>query len=188
MNLSTGEIWEQFSDRLKQFIRKRVQEEHDAEDILQDVFAKIHTNLSSLKRQEKVTAWVYQIARNSIIDYYRRRSRVETQTPELSEDILQYAPEEDTVEEITSCLRPMIDELPEKYRQVITLTEYDGLSQKDMSEQLGISFPGAKSRVQRSRSKLKDMLLECCHLEFDRLGHIIDFHSKEPTCRYCQKS
>ena len=98
---------------------KRVQEEHDAEDILQDVFAKIHTNLSSLKGEEKVTAWVYQIARNSIIDYYRHRSRVGTQNSEFPEDIPQYVPEEDTLEEITSCLRPMIDELPEKYHEMI---------------------------------------------------------------------
>jgi len=73
----------------------------------------------------------------------------------------------------------------ERYRQAITLTEYDGLSQRGISEQLGMSLSGAKSRIQRARGKLKDMLLECCHFEFDRLGHIIDYQSKEPSCRYC---
>ena len=82
----------------------------------------------------------------------------------------------------------MIDHLPEKYRQVIALSEYDGLNQREISEQLGMSFSGAKSRVQRSRAKFKDMLLECCHFEFDRLGQVIDYQSKESSCRYCPNS
>ena len=188
MVLSTEEIWEQFSDRLRLFILKRIQDEHDADDILQDVFAKIHVNLPNLKGQEKVTAWVHQITRNSIINYYRSRTRVGAQTSELPEDIPEDIASEDASEDIASCLKPMIDNLPDKYRQAITLNEYDGLSQKEISEQLGMSFSGAKSRVQRSRGKLKDMLLECCHLEFDRLGHIIDHQNKQRSCRYCPDS
>jgi RNA polymerase sigma-70 factor (ECF subfamily) len=106
----------------------------------------------------------------------------------MPEDIPEDIAVEDVAEDIASCLEPMIDGLPEKYRQVIILAEYDGLSQREISEQLGMSFSGAKSRVQRSRGKLKDMLLECCHLEFDRLGHITDYQSKESSCRYCQNS
>ncbi len=188
MILSTEEIWEQFSDRLKLFILKRVRYEYDAEDILQEVFAKIHANLPNLRGQEKVTAWVYQITRNAIIDYYRRQGSVGAETSESPEDIPEDVAVEDAATDIASCLKPMIDDLPEKYRQVITLTEYDGLNQREISEELGMSLSGAKSRVQRSRGKLKDMLLECCHFEFDRLGHIVDYQSKEPSCRYCPKS
>ena len=81
MVLSTEKIWEQFSHHLKLFLLKRVRNEHDAEDILQDVFTKIHANLTNLKGQQKVAAWAYQITRNSIIDYYRRQSRLGAETP-----------------------------------------------------------------------------------------------------------
>ena len=185
MVLSTEDIWEEFSQRLKLFIVKRVGSEHDAEDILQDIFAKIHSNLPNLKGQEKITAWVHQITRNTIIDYYRLQGRARMQTSEMPEDLPEEVPIDDAVEDIASCLSHMIDDLPERYRQAITLTEYDGLSQRGISEQLGLSLSGAKSRIQRARGKLKDMLLECCHFEFDRLGHIIDYQSKEPSCRYC---
>ena len=185
MVLSTEDIWEEFSQRLKLFIAKRVGSEHDVEDILQDVFAKIHSNLPNLKGQEKIAAWVHQITRNTIIDYYRSQGRAGMQTSEMPEDLPEEVPIDDAVEEIASCLNHMIDDLPERYRRAITLTEYGGLSQREISEQLGLSLSGAKSRIQRARGKLKDMLLECCHFEFDRLGHIIDYQSKEPSCRYC---
>ena len=188
MVLSTEDIWEQFSQRLKLFIAKRVDSEHDAEDILQEVFAKIHANLPNLKGQEKITAWVHQITRNTIIDFYRRQGRAGMQTSEMPRDFPEEVPIDDAAEDIVLCLKRMIDDLPEKYRQAITLTEYDGLSQREVSEQLGLSLSGAKSRVQRSRGKLKDMLLECCHFEFDRRGHIIDYQSKESPCKYCPDS
>ena len=149
---------------------------------------KIHSNLPNLKDQEKIAAWVHQITRNTIIDYYRRQGRARMQTSEMPEDLPEKVPIDDAVEEIASCLNHMIDDLPEKYRQAITLAEYAGLSQREISKQLGLSLSGAKSRVQRSRGKLKDMLLECCHLEFDRLWHIIDYQSKESACRYCPDS
>ena len=186
MNFNTKIIWQRFSDGLKLFILKRVKDEHDAEDILQDVFAKIHGNLPSLKGQEKVGAWVYQIARNTIIDYYRRRYRT-VDISEIPEIISEEAPDEETGDEVVLCLKPMIDDLPERYRQAITLTEYDGLSQMELSEQLGISISGAKSRVQRARSRLKDSLLQCCHFEFDRRGQIIDYEIKEQACLYCSE-
>ena len=89
MVLSTGEIWEQFSQRLKLFIVKRVRSEHDAEDILQEVFAKIHAKLPDLNGQRKVTAWVHQITRNAIVDYYRHQGRAGTQTSDMPEDLNQ---------------------------------------------------------------------------------------------------
>ena len=91
------------------------------------------------------------------------------------------------LEELTACLKPMIDSLPEKYRLAIVATEYEGLSQKELSQQLGMSLSGAKSRVQRARERerLKGTLLGCCHFEFDRLGKLINYQPKEPGCRYC---
>jgi RNA polymerase sigma-70 factor (ECF subfamily) len=79
-------------------------------------------------------------------------------------------------------LRELIDELPEPYRQALILTEYQGLSQKQLAGQAGISLSGAKSRVQRAHDRLRDMLLSCCHFELDRRGHIVDYYERCCCC------
>jgi RNA polymerase sigma-70 factor, ECF subfamily len=76
----------------------------------------------------------------------------------------------------------MVDALPNAYREALRLTEYEGLSQKQLSTQLGISFSGAKSRVQRARAKIKQQLLDCCHFQLDHAGRIIDY---QPHCACC---
>lgn len=187
MVTETTELWKDFSDRLMGFILKRVRNRHDAEDILQDVFIKIHNGINKLEEKDKMQSWVYQIARNTIIDYYRRQTDV-TVTSEIYEDIVDESiTSQINNEEIASCLIPMIDQMPERYKQAVTLTEINGFSQKEMADKLGLSLSGAKSRVQRGRDKLKEMLLECCHFEFDRLGNILDYQHKTEACSHCSK-
>jgi RNA polymerase sigma-70 factor (ECF subfamily) len=183
MTATTQQIWTDFSYGLKQFIIRRIPDAADAEDILQDVFHKIHRNIDSLKADNKLQAWVYQITRNAIIDYYRRQKVM----VELPETLAEPMDEAETHDIAACCLKPMIDSLPEKYRQALVLTEFEGLSQKTMAETLGISFSGAKSRVQRARQQIKEQLLNCCHLEFDRLGHVVDYQPREPDPGYPER-
>ena len=180
----TSEIWEAFDDRLRSFVRKHVTDETDAEDILQETYLKIHKSLSSLKQEGRLTAWLFQIARNTIVDYYRQ-GKTTVDLPQELPDSGDEALSSDPVTEIASCIRPMVDKLPQSYRQAMLLTVYEGATQRGVAKKLGISLSGAKSRVQRARGKLNDMLLECCHFEFDRRGHIIDYLPKEAGCRFC---
>jgi RNA polymerase sigma-70 factor (ECF subfamily) len=137
----------------------------------------------TLKDVKKLESWIYQIARNAIIDSYRG-SRPTT-TLEAAEvlDLPEELPDDDVVSELLPCMRAMVRSLPELDRQALVLTEYQGLTQKEMSERLGLSFSGAKSRVQRAREKLKQQLLECCHFELDRRSHIINY---QPRCHSCE--
>lgn len=180
MTIGSEQLWETFSRPLQQFIQRRVPDPHSAEDILQEVFLKIHTRIGTLHQHDRVTAWIYQIARNAIADYYR----AQRPTSDLSEGLV--APdamlEEDVVRELLPCVAAMVDALPDTYREALRLTEYQGLSQKDLSERLGISFSGAKSRVQRARAKIKQQLLDCCHFQLDHAGRIIDYR---PHCAAC---
>ncbi len=182
MVMTTEQIWETFHPQLKHFILTRVSDEQNAEDILQEVFLKIHTHIDTLHDQEKLQSWLYQITRNTITDYYRMHKA----TVELSEALL--LPEEpevegDVVKELIPSVKAMVESLPDDYRQALLLTEYEGLTQKELAERLGLSLSGAKSRVQRAREKLKTMLLDCCHFEFDRLGKVIDY---QPRCACCR--
>jgi len=185
MAICLNHVWEEFSLPLKSFIRKRIPIEADADDILQEVFMKINNNIEDLLDDDKIHAWVYKITHNAIVDYYRKNNKI-IDFSELSEDIAM-GPDEDISSniEIAACLKSMIEALPEKYKQALLLTEFENLTQKELSEKMGLSLSGAKSRVQRGREKLKEMLLGCCHLEFDRLGNVIDYQHKSSDCKYC---
>jgi RNA polymerase sigma-70 factor (ECF subfamily) len=125
-------------------------------------------------------SWIYQIARNLIIDFYRQRREVVELPPDFPAEM--ELPVIDAEASLAGSLRGMIDELPEPYREALLMTEYQGLSQVELADRLGISMSGAKSRVQRARIKLRDMILACCHLELDRRGRVIDYY---PRCCCC---
>jgi RNA polymerase sigma-70 factor (ECF subfamily) len=184
MTLDTTTIWHQFSAPLRQFIANRVAQPQDVDDILQEVFIKIHRNLDTLVTETRLTAWLYRITRHAIIDYYRQRKPADD-LPELT---VEPVVSDSDGQELAACLKPMLAGLPEKYRQALWLTEFEGLSQKALSEQLGLSFSGAKSRVQRARGRLQSLLESCCHLEFDRTGTIVDHQLKADGCAVCQQA
>ena len=75
-------------------------------------------------------------------------------------------------QELARCIRPLVAALPREYREAVALTELEGLTQKATAEQVGLSLSGMKSRVQRGREQLRQRLLECCHIEFDRRGGV----------------
>jgi RNA polymerase sigma-70 factor, ECF subfamily len=178
-------IWMELSIPLKDFIKRRVKNDEDAEDILQTVFYKIHNSISNLNETEKIHAWIYSITKNAIADFYRMQKNRSYMT-ELQDDIIDKVQEEVTANhEIGQCLKTMIQYLPEKYKQAIILTEFQNLTQKELGKRLGLSVSGAKSRVQRARIKLKEMLLGCCYLELDRMGNVIDYKHKCSDCKYC---
>lgn len=180
MNNKAEKIWHEFHHKLKDFIRKRVSDDEAAQDLLQDVFLKIHSNIDTLRDEKKLNGWVYQITRNTIHDFYRRRKSIDNSSLEA---LVWEEPEaEESNAEILDCISILIDKLPPTYREAINLTEYEGLTQKEMGERLNLSVSGAKSRVQRGREKLKQMLLEYCHAELESVGIALNV---EPCCRCC---
>lgn len=182
MNNSTESIWQAFSDQLKAYIVKRMADSSIADDILQEIFIKIHESIHSIKDETKICAWVFQIARNTINDYYRKHKTKLSEVQILSNTELNAIDETDSklednpTEHLASGLQDMINSLPEKYAQALNMVEIQGLSQIQLSQKLNISVSGAKSRVQRGRQMLKDSLMNCCHYEFDKYGTIISYH------------
>ena len=175
----TDEVWRDYRSRLLGFIRARVHNKEVAEDILHDVLLKAWSQLKSLKDADNLNGWMYRIARNSIVDHYRS-----TKHPTLSIDAPDTIdiPSTDTANnserELAECLRPMIEQLPDHYRRAIVLTDLTGISQTEVAKREGISISGAKSRVQRGRKMLKAMVVECCRLEFDVRGNVVEYEPK----------
>ena len=177
-------IWNEFAEKLGLFIRSRVADPATAEDIRQEVFLKVQKKLSQLDDPTKLQGWLYLIARNAIVDHYRARKP----TAELPESLP--APDEPhddpEFDGLKAAFRRMIHSLPDPYRDALVLTEFQGLSQKELAHRLGISLSGAKSRVQRARALLKKDLLACCKFEFDRRGSVIDCNPRtDSACPEC---
>ena len=165
----------EFGNQLRAFIKKRVSNQEDVEDILQEVFIKVQKNIVSLKETKKCISWVYQITRNTIIDYHNKNKKNYLNT-EISEELSDYGVNETNYsEEIKEGLKPFIDALPEKYRDALIAIDLNGLTQKEYSEQQGISLACSKSRVQRGRKMVKDKLTDCCTFYSDAYGNVFDY-------------
>jgi RNA polymerase sigma-70 factor, ECF subfamily len=171
-------IWEGFASQLRNFIRARVRDHAAAEDILQEVFVKIQRKLPTLRAGQRIEAWVWRITRNSIIDHFRRARSGEPLPAELT-----IATEEkNDFPDISPCIQRFIGELPPPFQEALVLTEWKGLTQEQMAKQLGLSISGAKSRVQRARLQLKELLLDCCQFELDRRGNVLEMQPRRKKC------
>jgi len=190
----TEQLWRELRDRLRAFIARRVDNPADVEDLLQEVFLRIHQHLSTVRDTGRLMPWIFQLARNVITDYYRaasRRHEIPGQPRRDSEGDAgerEAAPSLQSDEqgshqyELAPCLTPLIERLPEHYREAVLLVEMEGLPQRELSERLAVSLSGAKSRVQRGREKLKDLLLRCCQVELDKRGSIMDYQPEAEGC------
>jgi RNA polymerase sigma-70 factor (ECF subfamily) len=183
---TTDSIWTRLSADLRQFICRRVSDDHVADDLLQETFVRVHRNLPSLQEADRLAAWVYQIARNVIHDHHRQATKT---TLALVDDPA------DEMDDHLSCLKSrsgewleeLIRQLPDGYREAVQLSEIEGLPQQEVAERLGLSLSGAKSRIQRGRLMLKDELERCCRFEFDRRGNVMDYEPRpdRTVCRDC---
>jgi len=174
-------IWTEYSSRLLAFIRGKIPDAVEAEDILQEVFLRVHTGLCCREAVGRFDSWIYRVTRNLIIDHYRRRRPVD-ELPENAPAAETPGGEDDPRTRLAFSLRETIGELPPPYRDALLATEYEGLSQRQFAEREGITISGAKSRVQRAREKLRQLLLECCHFELDRFGRVIDYYQRCCRC------
>lgn len=167
---------------LRKFIARRIQNQADVDDVLQEVLVKIHRSADRLTDGNNLFAWVYAIARNAVVDHYRKHRPTLSLDADVRNpsDLPEETPEADALSEIADCLRPFLGHLPEKYRDALVLTDLDGMTQVDLARRLGLSLSGAKSRVQRAREHLKGMLLECCRLEFNARGRVVGYECKDP--------
>lgn len=178
-------VWIVFHDRLFGFVRRRVASDQDAEDLVQDVFTKMQARAGQGDEVEDLSGWLFAVTRNAVADYHRARAKVQPVTGDADE---QAAPTGDGREpgaELSRCLRPFVEQLPEPYAEALTLTDLGGMSQTEAAAQLGLSVSGMKSRVQRGRVKLREMVLDCCDVELDARRHVVDYTPRPRSCDDC---
>ncbi len=170
--------WNALAPRLMGFVRKRVSERTIAQDIVQDVFLQFHQHSSQLRDPDKLTGWIFRVAQNRITDFFRDRKRKEVEIPMPAvEEENRYA------QCVADCLKEEIRNLPEKYRSAFELAELKSVPQTRIATELGVSYSGLKSRVQRARELLRLRMKSKYQIEYDRYGNILVCESRaSETC------
>jgi RNA polymerase sigma-70 factor (ECF subfamily) len=162
--------WDESSQKLLNYITSKIHQKEDAEDILQDVYIKTISKVDSLRPDTNLNAWLFVVTKNAINDYFRMRQKhPET---ELTESLASQTEGESTDLEGFCCLDPHINELPEKYKKVIILSEIEGKKHQEIADQLKLSLSAIKSRVVRGRELLKDKFISCCKYHVNEAGKL----------------
>ena len=175
-------VWQEYISKLNGFILNRVKNKDDAEDILQDTLTKAIGKIGTLKNCDKLNSWLFQIARNTIIDHYRKKSKYKLD--EINDDLIGELTEDNELKKFSSCIIPFINTLSSNYKDIIYMNEIENLSYKEISEKLNISMSALKSRVIRGRKLLKESFQNCCKVETNSYGTIVEIESKS-NCGNC---
>ncbi len=173
----------EFLSRLRAFIRRRVESEADADDLLQDVLAKLVERAGSVS-EGSVPAWLFTVARRAISDRYRSRSVTVSSDADLlhSEDA-----DGDASGELARCLEPMLTLLDKEDQELLRRVDMNGQSQADIARELGVAVSTVKSRTQRARARLHAALTDCCSVAIDSRGKPYDFElRKGKSCSRCK--
>lgn len=139
MTAVTEQIYLEYRDKICSYIRGKVENYHDAEDLTAQVFEKVYSNLDSFdETKSSLSTWIYTIARNTVTDFYRTR-RIHAGYDEAYELV---APERDRdiLEELADALMT----LKERERDLILLHYYKGLTLKAVADKMGMSYINAK--------------------------------------------
>lgn len=169
-----------FAPRLRAFIRRRVRDDATADDLTQEALLKVYRSRATLRDGTRLEAWLYQIARGTIIDHYRRRRPTE----ELPAGLTGESPDEMAAmrTRVQASMKRFLEELPVAYREPVRLAELEQLPLARIALRLDVSLTAVKSRVRRGRAMLKKKLQACCRFEFDRLGRMIGFERRQQLC------
>jgi RNA polymerase sigma-70 factor (ECF subfamily) len=172
--------WRDIEARLRPYVARRVASAAEVDDLVQEILVRVHKGLATLDDDESFGGWVYRIAARTIADAARSQARDPLARGAEVTDIVEGGSNEaaDLQLELGACVALFVARLPSPYREAITLTELQGLTQKEAAEMLGISLSGMKSRVQRGREKIREMFEECCEISVDCRGRVVDCEAR----------
>jgi len=169
--------WREIRGELQGWLRHQLNGDAEADDLLQEVFLRALGQGDVFCRLDNPRAWLFQVARNALIDRQRaRHPQVELDDDLAASESEPLAP----VDQLSQCLPRVLAELSSADRLAIELCDIAGQPQQALANQLGISLSGAKSRLQRARLRLKSRLIEGCQVCFDADGQVAGFVPRRP--------
>lgn len=168
--------WHRHEAELRAWLRGRLGNPHDAEDMLQELFLKALRQDRKFCQIDNARAWLFEVARNALVD----RLRLTREQVPLPEDLPLDEEEPAAVDSLAACLPRALSELDEADREALTLCDLEGLNQADYARMKGLTLPGAKSRVQRARKRLRAHLTSACQVRFDEHGKVCCYVPRTP--------
>ncbi|MCB4809343.1 sigma-70 family RNA polymerase sigma factor [Tamlana sp. 62-3] len=178
--MTTKKIWETYSKDIKRFIKDKVKQNDIADDLLQDTFIKVHTKIHTLKDDSKLKAWLFSVARYTVLDYFKT-SNIKVNTNEIEAEV---EPEIYKHSE-KDCLRGILVNLPQKYRNPIFLADIMGLKQREVAERLKLPLSTVKSQIQRGRTKIAEGFMYCCGYTLNEAGYLVGELKEKEDCKIC---
>ena len=170
-------MWKDLDAKLRPFVARRVNSVDDVDDVVQDVFLRMQRGLDGLRDDQRFGPWVYRVARSAIADHRRRAARHPVAESGEAEETAADERDEDNASDaermLAAAVAPFIAMLPSPYREALTLTELQGMTQREAAAMVGVSLSGMKSRVQRGRVMLRESLEACCAIALDARGRVM---------------
>ena len=149
------QIYLDYHDKVSAYVRGKVQDRHEAEDLVSSVFVKVYQKLESFDASKaSLSTWIYTITRNSVVDYYRTR-RVHTEFADYMETEDFAAPEAD---DILDSLADALLTLKERERDLIILHYYKGHTLKKVAEMMDMSYINAKVIHKKALNQLREKM------------------------------
>lgn len=153
MKIEVIDIWKEHKDHIHNYVAQKV-EASIVEDLVQDVFAELCESYSKNKEIRNPRNWLFQVSRNLISDHYQEKIK----TAENEQTFISLP-----VEEYKNCLCDIAEEsilqlLPNEYALPLILSDIKNIPQKEIAAELGLNYTNTKSRIQRARKKLKEVI------------------------------
>ena len=173
--------WRDIEARLRPYVARRVASVAEVDDLVQEILVRVHKGLGTLRDEDSFGGWVYRIATRALADAAKSHARDRVARGAAVVDAAGASSDEaaDLQLELGECVALFVARLPSPYREAITLTELQGLAQKEAAEMLGTSLSGMKSRVQRGREKIRAMFEQCCEVSVDSRGRVVDCEARD---------
>ncbi|MGY0393030.1 sigma-70 family RNA polymerase sigma factor [Bizionia sp. KMM 8389] len=178
--MTTQDIWNTYSEDVKHFIFSKVKKPDIADDLLQETFIKVHTKKDMVESPEKLKAWVFSVARYTVMDYFRAQKKSKS----LPETELA-APESEPEHTEHDCLQGIIKSLPKKYREPLFLSDIKGIKQAKIAETLNLPLPTVKSQIQRGRKLIAQGFIDCCDFTLNDSGFLVGEIKDKKDCKIC---
>ena len=170
-------LWSNYKNGLEFYILKKVKDKEIANDLVHEVLMKMYNACCSDKEIKNVRSWMYQIAHNTTVDFFKKENKFTNEIPELFEE-----DDNNMYEDAQKLVKPLIQLLPEKYAVPLHLSDIEEMKQADVSKKLNLSLTATKSRIQRARKLLKEKIIACSILELDSKEKLISIEIK-PGCK-----
>lgn len=175
------DVFNTYQKPIYNYVLRMVRDNDLAEELTQEIFIKTYKNLQSFRGESKLSTWIYGIASNSCLDYFRTSEYKKGRNTELlNEDILNEEPggddilkilslEEDLIKsEMVQCIRDYVDSLPGEFRTVLILHDLQGFKNREITKITGSTLETVKIRLHRARKKLQSILASNCDFYRDK--------------------